>query len=197
MKTSLWLPCLLALIPAYGFAQVTVNSAALRQLEGLAPPAPAVRAEPAMARPVIHKPQPHHYHHAKPEAPEAIAPAPPAKPAPSAKPHPAPKPALPKPVPVPVARIEFAPGSAALPAGAMAALKPFCTANTPVPVVARAPTDPNDPSSAMRLSMARTFVIRDALAACGVSAQNIIPRASGSVPGADDNEALIGASAAP
>ncbi|MDE1895726.1 MAG: OmpA family protein [Rhodospirillales bacterium] len=100
-------------------------------------------------------------------------------------------------MPMPVARIEFAPGSATLPAGASAALKPFCTASAPVPVIARAPTDPNDPSGAMRLSMARTFAIRDALTACGVPAQNIIPRASGSVPGADDNEALIGASAAP
>ncbi len=149
-----------------------------------------------MVRPVIRQPHPHYDHHAKPKAPETIAPA---KPTPPAKPQPAPAPkvALPKAVSAPVARIEFAPGSATLPAGAIAALKPFCTASAPVPVVARAPTDPNDPSGAMRLSLNRAFAIRDALVACGVPAQNIIPRASGSVPGADENEALIGASATP
>ncbi|MBU6449017.1 MAG: hypothetical protein KGQ26_05250 [Rhodospirillales bacterium] len=194
MKISLWLSCLLALVPACGFAQVTVNPAALRQLEGLPPATAVAGAKPAMVRPVIHKPHTHHYHRAKPEAPETGAPPPPAKPAPSPKPQPAP---APKPVALPVASIEFSPGSATLPAGAASTLKPFCAAKAPVQVVARAPADPNDPSGAMRLSLNRAFVIRDALAACGVPSQNIIPRAAGSVPGADDNQALIGASAAP
>ena len=94
-------------------------------------------------------------------------------------------------------RIEFGPGSAVLPANAASILKPFCASATMVPVVARAPADPSDPSSAMRLSMARALAIRDALTACGVPSQNVIPRAAGSVPGADNNEALIGASAKP
>lgn len=205
MKISLWLSCVLALTPACGFAQVTMNPSALRQLEGLAPPAPVAKPEPAMARPVIHKPHRRFSRHAKPkppetpESPEMIGPARPGKPAPSVKPQPAPvpKPASPKAAPPPIARIEFAPGSATLPANAASLLKPFCAANAPVPVVAHAPADPNDPSGAMRLSMARTFAIRDALAACGVPAQNIIARAAGSVAGADENQALIGASAAP
>ncbi|MDE1882691.1 MAG: OmpA family protein [Rhodospirillales bacterium] len=197
MKIPLWLPCVLALIPARGFAQVTVNPAALRQLEGLSPLAPAAKPEPAMVRPVIHKPHLHLYHRATPQAPRPLTPAKPANPAPSVKPTPAPKPVLPEPSLPPIARIEFAPGSATLSAEAMAALKPFCTASAPVPVVARAPADPNDPSSAMRLSLNRAFAIRDALTACGVAASLIIPRAAGSAPGADDNEALIGASATP
>lgn len=110
---------------------------------------------------------------------------------------PAPKPQAPKPAIPALARIEFPPGSAVLPASAASTLKPFCAAATAVPVVARAPSDPLDPSGAMRLAMARAFAIRDALTACGLPAQNIIPRAAGNVPGADNNQAQIGASAKP
>ena len=194
VKTSLWLFGLVALIPACGFAQVTVNPAALGPLEGLAPAAPAAKAVPAMARPPVPRAAIHHDHHAKPETIP-----PPAKPhaVPPLISKPAHPPASPKPVTPPVARIEFGVGSYALPADATRALKPFCTASLQIPVIARAPADPNDPSGAMRLSMNRAFAIRDALIACGVPAQKIIPRAVGSVPGTDDNQAQIGASAAP
>ena len=197
VKILLWLPCLFALIPACGFAQVTVNPAALRQLAGLPAVQPAaVRAQPAVARPFAHTAKLYHAHHAKPEA---VAPAKPAKPqaVPQPEPRPVSKPVLAKPTALPIARIEFAPGSAALPAGAASVLKPFCAAGGTVSLVARAPADPADPSSAMRLSMARAFAIRDALTSCGVPASGIIPRAAGTVPGADENQALIGASAAP
>ncbi len=181
-----------------------MNQAALQQLRGITPAAPAIVAQPAVARPPVHKVPPHHTHHAKPATPRpapakpAPVPAPPqtaALPAtPAAKP---PKPETPKPAIPALVKIEFGPGSAVLPASAASALKPFCASPMAVPVIARAPADPSDPSSAMRLSMARAFAIRDALTACGVPSQNIIPRAAGTVPGADNNEAQIGASAKP
>lgn len=93
----------------------------------------------------------------------------------------------------PVARIDFAPGSADLPAGAEAALKPFCTTPYRIPVLARAPADPANPFSAMKLSMQRAFAVRDALIACGVDAQNIVPQADASAQGTGSNEAMIGA----
>ncbi|WP_298213704.1 OmpA family protein, partial [Acidocella sp.] len=99
--------------------------------------------------------------------------------------------------PPPPARIAFAPGSADLPAGAGAALKPFCATQRELFVITRAPADPGDPSAAMRLAMARAFAIRDALTACGVKPQYILPRAAGPKPGADNNTALIGTEAKP
>ncbi|WP_139284744.1 OmpA family protein [Acidocella aminolytica] len=200
MKTSVWLPGLLALIPACGFAQVTVNPAALRQLQGLPLIAPAV--QPAVAKPHVKLPPAKPFHHTKPAKPAPLPlppPAPPSVPAPKVPPMVpvAPKPVAPKPIIPTLARIQFSPGSATLPASAADTLKPFCASQRSVPVVTRAPADPSDPSSAMRLSMARAFAIRDALIACGVPAQNIIPRAAGTVPGADNNEAQIGASAKP
>jgi hypothetical protein len=76
--------------------------------------------------------------------------------------------------------IGFASGSAALPASAAGALKPFCAARGQTLVIdAYAPGDPSDPSAAMRLSMSRAFALRDALAACGVPGAAIIPRADG------------------
>ncbi len=203
MKKAFWLPGLIVLIPACAFAQVSVNPAALRQLQGLPPAAPPA-AQPAVAKPALHKAPVHHAHPARPVIPEPAKPAPTKPPAPAVAPGkpplipaPAPKPAAPEPAIPSLARIEFGPGSAVLPANAASTLKPFCASATMVPVVARAPADPSDPSSAMRLSMARAFAIRDALTACGVPSQNVIPRAAGNVPGADNNEALIGASAKP
>lgn len=205
VKKVFWLPGLIALIPTCGFAQVTVNPSALRQLEGLPAAVPAPEAQPVVAKPPVHVAPVHRAHPAKPEKsapskPESPAPAkPPTKPLakPPVTPAPAPKPAPPKPAVPTLVKIEFAPGSSVLPAKAASALKPFCASGAVVPVTARAPADPSDPSSAMRLSMARAFAIRDALTACGVPAQNIIPRAAGNVPGADNDEAQIGASAKP
>lgn len=208
VKISVWLPGLLALIPACGFAQVTVNPAALRQLQGLPPVAAAPAVRPAMAKPPVHETAPHRNHPTTPHKPAPAKPVP-AKPAPALPaptlppgkppivPPPTAKPATPKPTIPTLVKIEFGPGSAILPADASAALKPFCTAGATVPVLTRAPADPSDPSSAMRLSMARAFAIRDALTACGVPASHIIPRAAGSEQGADNNEAEIGASAKP
>ena len=203
---------LAALLPSLAAAQVKVNPAALAQLAGIAParPAAVVAAKPVSPPPrrVIHavKPAP-----LKPLAPPA-APAPakpisakptPAKPTPAA-PTPAkpavavpPAPALGTQAPAPVATpqalvVAFAPGSATLPAGTTAALKPFCETRGVIGIDARAPADPSDPSLAMRLSLARALALRDALTSCGVASQNILPRALGSVPGKNDDEAVLG-----
>ncbi len=203
---------LAALLPSLAAAQVKVNPAALAQLAGIAParPAAVAAAKPVSppSRRVIHavKPAP-----LKPLAPPA-APAPakpisakptPAKPTPAA-PTPAkpavavpPAPALGTQAPAPVATpqalvVAFAPGSATLPAGTTAALKPFCETRGVIGIDARAPADPSDPSLAMRLSLARALALRDALTSCGVASQNILPRALGSVPGKNDDEAVLG-----
>jgi hypothetical protein len=181
------------LIPACGSAQVVVNPQALQQLAGIAP-APAV---PVVA-PVPMAPRPHaHRRKAAAPAPHAILYSPPPlMPAPAPAPTPTPvvaKPAVPvvaKP-PVPVT-LAFAPGSSALPTSATAALKPFCGASGRIGIDARAPADPADPSSAMRLSLARAFAVRDALAACGVPGTSILPRALGAAPGGGDDDVLIG-----
>ena len=203
---------LAALLPSLAAAQVKVNPAALAQLAGIAParPAAVAAAKPVSPPPrrVIHavKPAP-----LKPLAPPAApAPAKPisAKPI-SAKPLPAnpmpakpavavpPAPALGTQAPAPVATpqalvVAFAPGSATLPAGTTAALKPFCETRGVIGIDARAPADPSDPSLAMRLSLARALALRDALTSCGVASQNILPRALGSVPGKNDDEAVLG-----
>ena len=208
---------LAALLPSLAAAQVKVNPAALAQLAGIAParPAAVAAAKPVSPPPrrVVHavKPAP-----LKPLAPPA-APAPakpisakplPAKPTPAeptpAKPMPAkpavavpPAPALGTQAPAPVATpqalvVAFAPGSATLPAGTTAALKPFCETRGVIGIDARAPADPSDPSLAMRLSLARALALRDALTSCGVASQNILPRALGSVPGKNDDEAVLG-----
>ncbi len=86
--------------------------------------------------------------------------------------------------------LNFAAGSSALPAGAKAALRPVCAHATGfVAVDATAPGDPSDPSIAMRLSLA--LAVRDALAACGIPAAQILPRALGDVAGHDDNAAEV------
>jgi hypothetical protein len=115
--------------------------------------------------------------------------------------HPKPVPSgvvpAPKPVPFvvhppPPIALTFAPGSADLPAGTTSALKPYCSATTRIGINARAPGDASDPSIAMRLSLARAFAVRDALVACGVPSQNILPRALGTIPGANEDETLLG-----
>jgi len=184
----------LLLAPVPALAQVTVNQAALQQLAGVEPPPPATAVVLPVAAPVRHW---RHAAHApvataapKPAAPVQQASAhvmPPAAPS-AAKPPAAPRPAAP-------VSLVFAPGSADLPANATAALKPFCTAPGKVAIDARAPTDPSDPSGAMRLSLARAMAVSDALSACGVPEQNIIPRAQGNMPGENEDEAVIGSGA--
>jgi len=185
---------LLVLAPFAAQAQVTVNPAALQQLAGIVPQ-PPTSAAPALPL-VRHRP---HFHrvvqavaHAKPAAPVQVAARVVAPPAPKAAPLPAP--AAPKPL-APISLV-FTPGSADLPASATAALKPFCAAKNRIAIDARAPADPNDPSAAMRLSLSRALAVQGVLTACGVPPQNILPRANGDVPGANEDETVIGSSSA-
>jgi len=184
----------LLVTPISAAAQITVNPAALQQLAGVVAPPPVVE-EIAAPTPVAHH-RAHTHHlvqavaHGKPPAPVAAA----ARiTAPAAKPEPAP--ATPKPIsPVFLAPVSlaFAPGSDDLPANATAALKPFCTPASHIAIDARAPSDPSDPSAAMRLSLSRAMAVQQALTACGVPSQNILPRADGNVPGKNEDETLIG-----
>ncbi len=181
----------LFLLPALAPAQVTINQAALVQLAGIQPAAPVIASPPPPpVRHIIH-------HHrlilaiAKP-APPPVLPA-------VVHPKPVPSGVVPAPKPVPVVvhppppiALTFAPGSADLPAGTTSALKPYCSATTRIGINARAPGDASDPSIAMRLSLARAFAVRDALVACGVPSQNILPRALGTIPGANEDETLLG-----
>lgn len=200
MKQILLLTGFLLAAPLPALAQVTVNPAALQQLAGIEPPPPMV-VETAEPVPVVHH-WTHHTHVAapKPVAPEQVSarvvapmvakPVPPVAQTAAHVPPPGPeKPAA------PVALV-FAPGSADLPANATSALKPFCTAPGKVAVNARAPTDPSDPSGAMRLSLSRAMAVQAALTACGVPPQNILPRAQGAVPGQNEDEAVIGSGGA-
>ncbi len=179
---------LLCCLPALANAQVVVNQAALAQLAGISA-APAVVAAPAPA-PVVH----HVVRHwvvvrktvtvavVKPKAmivPVVAKPVVPVVVAPKA------------PAPPPVVVLRFASGAAALPAGAAAALKPFCSVSGLVVISALAPGDPSDMSGAMRLSMARAFAVRNALTACGLPSARIIPRAEGSVAGQDEDVTKI------
>ena len=190
---------LAALLPAPVAAQVQVNPAALAQLAGVAPTSPKPAPRPKPAPPVKHV-----WHEVR-RPMRVVEPAPlrhsPLKPTPI-KPAPAsavpPAPALgavqaPRPVaPPPALVVAFAPGSASPPAGIGAALKPFCESQGVITIDARAPADPNDPSLAMRLSLARAMALRDALTSCGVASQNILPRALGSVPGMNEDQAVLG-----
>jgi len=99
------------------------------------------------------------------------------------------------PKPLAPVQLSFAPGSADLPANAAAALKPFCATGGMVSIDAHAPASPADPSVAMRLSLSRAMAVKNALTACGVPAQNIVPRAMGGGPGQNDDETLIGTGA--
>jgi outer membrane protein OmpA-like peptidoglycan-associated protein len=183
----------LLLAPAPSLAQVVVNPAALQQLAGIAPAPPLEIVMPAPAPAPVH-------HWAKPKPPAVPAPAiqqatarvpaPAAPPKAAAAPtQPAP-PAAPKPV-TPVT-LAFAPGSADLPAGAAATLKPFCTASGHIAIDGRAPADPTDPSAAMRLSLSRALAVQAALTSCGVPPQNILPRALGAVPGQNEDQIVVG-----
>lgn len=216
VKTLFWLLGLALLLPPCAQAQVQVNPAALRQLQGLPPERPAPPApRPAALAPRAYRPARHHdytkpLHRAEdlslplpppPRLPQSqavptqapIPPHPPAMPA-----HPTPDVPLHRPVSPPlVVKLDFAPNSAILPAGAAATLKPFCTAKGQVPILAHAPSMPDNPGMAMQLSMQRAFAIRAALIACGVPAQNIIPQSTDGVSGADGNEALVGAHVRP
>jgi outer membrane protein OmpA-like peptidoglycan-associated protein len=210
VKALYFFGCLAVLAPGCASAQVSVNPAALQQLAGIAPPPPP-QAAPAPKAPPPHKPWHRHVALAarkppvpKPAAPQAAAATPeaakpvaPVAAAAPAKPA-APAPAAPKPAavaapPAPVL-VKFAPGSAELPPDAAALIKPFCAASGNVTVDARAPATPGDPSAAMRLSLARALAVHDALQACGVPAQNILPRALGAVPGQNEDEAVLGSS---
>jgi hypothetical protein len=175
---------LLFLVPALACAQVVVNQAALDQLAGIQPKPVAVVED--MPAPVVH----HVVHHTavhKPAPLVTVAVAKPAAPPPIpvvAKPV-VPKPVAPKPAaPPPAVSLHFASGSSDLPAGAAAALQPFCADKTARVVInAAAPGDPSDLSVAMRLSMQRAFAVQAALTGCGVPDTNILPRALGSAGG--------------
>jgi hypothetical protein len=202
VKQILRLTGFLLLSPLPALAQVTVNPAALQQLAGIEPPPPMV-IETAEPVPVVH-----HWTHSAHISTRPLAPvqavAGPKSPAPVQTAAHVPPPAPPKPVAPPLPAVVkpaapvsliFAPGSADLPANATAALKPFCAAPGKVAVDARAPTDPSDPSGAMRLSLSRALAVQAALTACGVPPQNILPRAQGAVPGQNEDEAVIGSGA--
>lgn len=196
VRNVFWLVGLSFFIPACASAQVRVNSNALQQLQGTPPSLPA--PYPQAAPPPAPAPQPMAHEQRKVLAhsfARAQEPLPLPPPAPGQPSTPDATAATTPPIPVmpPVARIDFAPGSADLPAGAAASLKPFCTTPYRIPVMAQAPADPSNPFAAMKLSMQRAFAIRAALIACGVSAQNIIPQADASATGANSDEAMIGA----
>lgn len=191
-------------MPGLAAAQVTVNPAALRQLAGLpvaAPaPAPIMQAAPARRVPSARRRKNVILAVARPPSPVASAtPKPAISPvvAPVIAPVIAPvaKAQAPQAVPPPApAAILFAAGSAALPAGAAARLKPFCEAPGDIIINAYAPGDAGDPSAAMRLSLARAMAVRGALLACGVPGQNILPRALGAAA-RNNNAAEVGSQA--
>ncbi|WP_298282908.1 OmpA family protein [Acidocella sp.] len=184
---------LASVAPGLAAAQVALNPAALAQLAGQ-PPAPPPSLAPAPSPVMAPRPA------ARPKtarpAPKAALPqTKPAKPAaalaakPVAVPAPAPKSSL----PAQPLRLGFAPQSAALPAGAVQALAPYCQASARLTIGAHAPLTGNDPSTAMRLSLARAQAVQAALEACGVPAANIIPRALGPAPmPADDDTVSVG-----
>lgn len=170
---------------------MVVNPLALQQLAGISAPPPAA--------PVVAPVKPVHHWHVAPRkmVPQRILYSPPPL-------RPAPPPPAPVPVPMPVVakpvvpvRLSFAAGSAALPQGTTAALKPWCATSGRIAVSAFAPADPNDPSAALRLSLSRALAVRDALVACGVSSTAILPRALGNTPGGGLDDVLIGSPTAP
>lgn len=165
-------------------AQVVVNQAALQQLAGIAPPPPPAPMPPIKRRLAAR------LQHLPPHPIPAVAKTalPPVVPVLA---RPVPPPMLPPPAHAGPVSINFAPGSAVLPVGAAATLKPLCTASGFVSVDATAQGDPADPSVAMRLSLSRAFAVRDALAACGVPAAHILPRALGDLKGKDENSARV------
>jgi hypothetical protein len=176
----------LCLAPALAYAQVVVNPAALQQLAGIAPASPAPLPAPLIKHhrivyKITRKPA------AKPPTAATVKPAivAPAIVTPAAMPA-TPVIAKPAPPPGPVI-LHFALGSADLPPGAAAVLKPLCGSKNFIAVNATAPGSAADPSVAMRLSLSRAFAVRDALTACGVKSTLILPRALGSVAGHDED----------
>jgi outer membrane protein OmpA-like peptidoglycan-associated protein len=168
--------------PLPAWCQVFVNQAALAQLAGAAAPeAPAPASKPVahkmahrMVKPAM----------AVPKAPVVVAVPVVAKPAA----------VLVKPAALPPVVLRFAAGSADLAPNAAAALQPVCgraKAGGVVAVDAYAPGSASDPSVAMRLSLSRALAVRDALAACGVPAGRIVPRADGDVAGKDTGAAQV------
>jgi len=198
------------MVPVCAAAQVSVNHAALMQLAGIAPTPPAAAAPPPVVHHIRHRPKVV-VAVAKPVPPPALAVLAPLPALPSAPPEtpaqaakglskaffaPVPPIAVAQPpvhvVPASVAlTLHFADGSAALPEDAGAALKPFCTAHGVIGIDAYAPANPEDPSSAMRLSMSRAFAVRDALSACGLPMQQMLPRAMGGSTSPDENTTEI------
>ncbi len=182
---------LLCCLPALARGQVIVNQAALNQLAGITAAPAAV--EPPARPPVIHHVVRHWVVVRKTVTVAVVKPKAMVVPV-VAKPVVAPKAPPKPPAPPPVAVLRFASGASALPSGATAALKPFCSAPGMVVIDALAPGDPSDMSSAMRLSMARAFAVRDALTACGLPSIRIIPRADGSVAGQDEDVTKVSTS---
>jgi len=208
----------LLLAPLPALAQVTVNPAALQQLAGIAPPPPLI-IETAAPVPVHHKPRAAHpigweahggdldtimalKSRLHPGTQPLKSGTQPVAPVQTAAHVPPPAPPKPGPAPIPViakpagpATLTFGPDSDVLPANAAESLKPFCTAPGHVSVYARAPAVASDPSAALRLSLSRALAVQQALIACGVPEQNILPRALGAVPGQNEDEAVIGSGA--
>jgi hypothetical protein len=175
-----------AMLPGWAAAQVTVDPAALSQLAGISAPPPVTAEIQPVAAPVH---QAVHRHRIIIPVTQRL----PLPPEPAPAPAVAPPPPTAKPAPPPATiGIKFAGGSSTLPAGAAAALQPFCRSTATLGIEARAPGDPSDPSIAMRLSLARALAVRDALAACGVPPKNILPRALGAAPGQNEDETMLG-----
>lgn len=191
----------MGLLPAMGRAQVYVNPAALDQLAGIAQPAPVVEApKPPPRRRVAYRV--HARPAVKPAAPmQAPVQAPVQATSAAVVPKVAPPVAPVKPVVPAVVRpvykgpvtIDFAAGSAALPADAAARLATVCALPGQVTVDARAADDASDPSASLRLSLARAMAVKAALGSCGVAGTRVLPRALGDVAGADENTVTVGA----
>ncbi|MDE8348728.1 MAG: hypothetical protein POG74_04490 [Acidocella sp.] len=190
----IYLALLLVLAPALAGAQVVIHQDALDQLAGVVPRVAAMPVSAEVVHPaarVIHEPVKQ-----KLVTPKLLAVV--AKPAPVSVPVPAPAaPVAPEPpvlAPLAPVSVSFASGSADLPAGAAAALKPVCEragVGGLVSVDAYAAADSSDLSAPMRLSLSRAMAVRDALVACGVVPSNIIPRADGAVAGQGPDAAVI------
>ncbi len=191
---SLLIAGLLLFAPDAG-AQVMINQAALDQLAGIAPGAvaPPVIGAPPVIRQAPRKVSYRRVIRRHVGLPPRLA----AKPAGPVQPVLV-KPAIPPPAPakpaLAPAMIRFAAGGADLPGNSAGVLQPFCGRSHMIVIDAYAAADPAEPSAAARLSMSRAFAIRDALTACGVPDNLIIPRANGAAKTADPDAAEISAS---
>ena len=194
----IYLALLVTLAPALASAQVIIHQDALQQLAGIVPSVPAERVSAQVVLPVAHvvrkhlMPKPTMVVAKPPVVPPVTAPLLLPTAPPTAPPAGPPVAAIVALAPV---RVGFAPGSADLPAGAPAALKPLCQqagAGGLVAVDAYAAPDASDLSAPMRLSLSRAMALRDALVACGVPPSHIIPRADGAVAGHGPDVAIVG-----